>query len=109
MKKVKFTSASKKENGKAATTTVDSLFDALTGSVDPLELSKICRALSKQGTEAILDIEGYPVVFKANRADTDTLRASCFPAVLKAPKTGKNGPVLYKVNSVRVIKTVTGV
>ena len=105
MSEVKFYSASEHENEIAATTKVDYLFNAFTGKVDPKTLSKICQELNKYGTEAILDIGRYPVVFKANRKNDDTLRANAFPNTLTAPSTGENGSVMYKVTGIRLVKT----
>ena len=103
----KFTSASANENGKAATTTLASLYDnLLNNGADPVKLSKTFTALKKQGTEAILTIEGNDTLFVSNRANGTTLKAKAFPD-LKMPKTGS--PVEYNVTNIRIVKTITGV
>ncbi len=102
----KFTSASAKENGKAVTVTVDSLFDELNGKVDPAKLSKILTALQEQGTEAVLTVKGNDALFFSNRKDGSTLKTKSFPA-LRKPTTGN--PVSYPVTNIRLVKTVTGV
>lgn len=101
MSKVKFTSASRHENG-SVTVRVNELKRYFSIHAQ----NYIDRFCSKKNANIILTIDGVRVLFRVNRVG-ETLITKTFPANFKVPKVGS--PVKYAVTCVEQIKIVEGV